>query len=895
MKQNFHLSLGYLGFCVLLTTACLPKTQFAQMVGGATSTSSFQVQTSYPDTGETLSNQPYLSGIAGNNIYSINFFNGTSCSGSSIGSGYRSAFMSGNGIQLTLNPLLSSYDISAKIIYINQTTECLGKVFTYTKRSSNPVRFSTVDYPSPSNTSTPKFTGTIDLDATSIKFVQLYSDAACTHAINPNSASTPWITSATFQSGVTLTLPANATTSIYARAFLEDTSKTEAVPCFSFTSYTVDTNLNDLPIITNKFYYNSYDKSPIISWSVPNDLSGIKDYSYSIGTTAGGTEIATWSAPITVTSFQFTKTGAFTEGTTYYVNIRARDNALNTSNIGTSSWVVKTNPPVLSIKTPDANNVAVANLVTISGTCISPPPTKSNPISFTTSEGVQSIANTDCINNYFSVQTKISAASGVQRSIVAIQSDGEINQSAQRILNYAPLSSFGTTISAGNQHTCGTKDGTLYCWGDPTNDKLGLDDGNSSSEVKTPLRTSRSNLNKNSFLFEQIETGAEHSCALSTDRIAYCWGNNVKWQLGNSLIVKPDDVVDTDKGSDSSPLPVKINMSQVEGGTFKQITVGANHSCGLSDTNKVYCWGQNDNGQTGNKPTKDTNIFTQRATLIPIPAIISQISAGHSHTCALSTSGDIWCWGYNNHYQLGDPSKKPTTVPFSRDPVLVAPGGDMHPGEKFKYVSAGSLHTCAVSTEEDIFCWGARDNGALGISALAGDVTHPAFRIIVNNPNPNSAPIKFKSVSAGGSIYNFDDSTSEGKTDCENGIGAGCTATTGNPIVSPRNQHTCAVTTNNDIYCWGQNNQGQLGNGDTNGVQVSTPTKVVKTGTDIPNIKFTEVKTGFFHTCAKGYDSTEPYNDVIFCWGSYENGKLGLGNNATSLYPAPAKIIEYPN
>ena len=58
MKQNFHLSLGYLGFCVLLTTACLPKTQFAQMVSGATSTSSFQVQTSYPDSGETLSNQP---------------------------------------------------------------------------------------------------------------------------------------------------------------------------------------------------------------------------------------------------------------------------------------------------------------------------------------------------------------------------------------------------------------------------------------------------------------------------------------------------------------------------------------------------------------------------------------------------------------------------------------------------------------------------------------------------------------------------------------------------------------------------------------------------------------------------------------------------------------------
>ncbi len=876
MKQNFHLSLGYLGFCVLLTTACLPKTQFAQMVDGATSTSSFQVQTSYPDSGETLSNRPYLSGYATSKISYINFYIGTNCSGTSVGSGYRSGFMNEPGIQLTLNPSLSSYDLSAKITYTNLTTECLGKVFTYTKRSSNPVRLSSVSPSSPSNTTTPIFTGT--LDSTFIEYVQLYSNATCTSAMTPTGATSPLITSSTFQNGVTLNLPPNATTQIYAKAFLgDDYNKTEAVPCLLFTSYTIDTTPSNPPVITNKFYYNSQDKSPIISWTIPNDPSGIKNYSYSIGTTVDLADIIPWT-DTTLTSVQVTKTGVFTEGIRYYVKIKATDNALNTSTIGISSWIMKTNLPVLAITTPNANNVTVANLLTIAGTCISNPSNNSNPISFTTSEGVQSIANAECVNNFFKVQTKISAASGAQRSIVAIQSDGEINQSTQRTLSYAPLSSFGNTISAGLLHTCGTKDGSLYCWGLGIFGQLGIDSSSPllNSGAYKPTLTSHSNLNRNSYFFEQIGTGKYHSCGLSTDRIAYCWGANGSWQLGNSLIFKPDDIVETNTGGLSSTLPLKVNMSQVEGGTFKQISVGGNHSCGLSDTNKVYCWGANGKGQIGNKPKTPGNDYIQRPILVSIGANVTQISAGDFHTCALTSAGDIWCWGNNKYSQLGDPTK---TDSFYRDPVLVAPGGNIHPGEKFKYVSAGSQHTCAISTEEDVFCWGARENGALGISADTLPVTHPYFRVSVNKTINNiSIPVKFKSLSAGGTI--------------SRNIGGIGLLDGEDPDIEPelaRNQHTCAVSNEGEIYCWGQNNEGQLGINST--IQTSTPTKVVLSGLDA-NTLFSEVKTGAFHTCAKGIKNGK---DTNFCWGTWTNGALGLGADAASgnyQFLIPTEITE---
>jgi alpha-tubulin suppressor-like RCC1 family protein len=330
-------------------------------------------------------------------------------------------------------------------------------------------------------------------------------------------------------------------------------------------------------------------------------------------------------------------------------------------------------------------------------------------------------------------------------------------------------------------------------------------------------------------------------------------------------------------------------MSQVEGGTFKQLSVGADHACGLSDTSKVYCWGRQNKGQIGNRPSPppaasiDLSVSqVERPTLISIPASVTQISAGHSHNCALTTLGDIWCWGNNTFKQLGNPSK---TAATSRDPVIVVPGGQMEAGEKFKFVSAGSLHTCAISTKDDIFCWGARDNGALGIAPAAppnATVANPSIRIVVNKAG--GEVIKFKSVSAGGTINNLERNFA---SPLEGNLAAASKSE------SAFNQHTCAISTEGKVYCWGQNNNLQLGINDTDSPpeQTEVPSEIVLGGVDI-NINFSEVKTGYFHTCAKGLKDQE---ETVFCWGGYKSGKLGSGSLVDSDQASPTEITTYNN
>lgn len=258
------------------------------------------------------------------------------------------------------------------------------------------------------------------------------------------------------------------------------------------------------------------------------------------------------------------------------------------------------------------------------------------------------IPDAECgINNQFSTLAQVISSVGNVRSITAIQNDGERDLAVTRTLIYAPLSAFGSTLAAGNQHTCTTKEGSLYCWGENTFTQLGI--GNIAGPLYLPRRVSHSNINKPSYFFEQVGNGDSHSCGLSTDRIAYCWGDNLFWQLGNSSNFSTETPT-TVYGEipDDSPIPIKVNMSQVEGGTFKQISVGAYHSCGLSDLNKVYCWGSNLFSQIGNKHTASglsSILSADRPTLVSIPGNVTQISAGHSHNCALTSVGDIWCWG----------------------------------------------------------------------------------------------------------------------------------------------------------------------------------------------------------------------------------------------------------
>jgi alpha-tubulin suppressor-like RCC1 family protein len=877
MKQNFYILLG-LGLCLFFITGCLPTSQFGQS-STQPLISTFKIDASYPESDTSNSFNVFLRGSVPTNVKSIRFFNGTTCA-TQIGNGLSGTFKGVIGIPVNFpQGSVTSYNISAKLIYTNNIESgCYENIFLYKRTGSNALALVSAEPASPSRSpvedSDPEVYQPLLKGVSSssdIAYVRLYKNSnLCSTAslITPVDKTDSKLSIDDFLAGININLEADSITSIYIKGFLDNEySNKEADSCHLLTTYNVDiTSPNAPATITHRYFY-PFQTSPSITWSASTDpgdaASGIKNYRYAIGLTDTPNEVAVlgWTE---TTSTSFMVNSSFQENIKYFVKVRAIDRAGNESATTVShGWTVKTiNTPALSIKSPESDNTIIANYITLSGTCVYG---VTNPIRFQVSGGMNPIPDADCgINNQFSTLAQVISSVGNVRSITAIQNDGERDLAVTRTLIYAPLSTFGSTLAVGNQHTCTTKEGSLYCWGENTYTQLGI--GDIAGPLYLPRRVSHSNINKPSYFFEQVGNGDSHSCGLSTDRVAYCWGDNSLWQLGNSSNFATETPV-TPETPDDSPIPIKVNMSQVEGGTFKQISVGADHACGLSDTNKVYCWGSQVKGQIGNRPPVPPAATltasasqVERPTLISIPGSVTQISSGHSHNCALTSVGDIWCWGYNKNRQLGNPSK---ITEISRDPVVVVPGGQMEAGEKFKFISAGSLHTCAITTKDDIFCWGAKDNGALGITPAVGNVSNPSIRINVTN---SEGIVKFKSVSAGGTIYNLERSL-------DNPLEGDLAAASRSE--SAFNQHTCAISLGGKVYCWGQNENLQLGINNTDPPpQTGVPTEIILSGDD-QTINFTEVKTGYFHTCAKGIKNAQ---ETTFCWGGHMSGKLGIGN-----------------
>jgi len=184
-----------------------------------------------------------------------------------------------------------------------------------------------------------------------------------------------------------------------------------------------------------------------------------------------------------------------------------------------------------------------------------------------------------------------------------------------------------------------------------------------------------------------ISVGGYHTCALTTAGAVKCWGYNAYGQLG-----------DNSTANRSTPVDV------VGFGSGAAISAGRVHTCALTTAGAVKCWGDNGFGQLGN------NSATNRSTPVDVVGLgsgVTAISAGYQHTCALTTVGAVKCWGYNAYGQLGDNS---TTQPST--PVDVV---DL--GSGVAAISAGESHTCALTTTGAVKCWGRNVYGSLATTA----------------------------------------------------------------------------------------------------------------------------------------------------------------------------------
>ena len=301
------------------------------------------------------------------------------------------------------------------------------------------------------------------------------------------------------------------------------------------------------------------------------------------------------------------------------------------------------------------------------------------------------------------------------------------------------------------RHTCAlTTEGKAYCWGYNGWGALGAN--SSLSQSPTPVAVA-SNLT-----FRSISAGSDHACAVTFDNIAYCWGNNDWRQLGT--------------GTAAQSAPVQVSGSIA----FASVIAGASFTCGVATTGSTYCWGANSIGQTGDGKTINYgNVFVSAPQTVVGGQTFKSVSLGSQYACGVTTGGQAYCWGSNNS-KFGAGSSNDSSTP-------VAVSG----GLGFRSVSTGFGHACGVTTADAVYCWGANGNGQLGAAVQNG----------------SNVPVR-----AAGALTAAEVAAS--------GIGTGSAS------------HTCMISKDRlTVYCFGRDDVGQLGNGSTTTAAASNPTPVI--------------------------------------------------------------------
>jgi RHS repeat-associated protein len=344
-----------------------------------------------------------------------------------------------------------------------------------------------------------------------------------------------------------------------------------------------------------------------------------------------------------------------------------------------------------------------------------------------------------------------------------------------------------TAVTIGDTHVCAlTVQGGVKCWGYNAHGELG--DGTTTNRT-TPVDV----IGLTSGVVA-IDAGGNHTCALMTSGGVKCWGYNGYGQLGDGTTTNRTSPVDV-VGLTSGVVAIAAGGDGVLNG----------HTCALTTSGGVKCWGQNRSGQLGNGGQQD------KYTPVDVSGLtsgVAAIAAGGGHSCAVTTGGAAKCWGYNASGQLGDG----TTTDRHR-PVDVS---GLSSG--ITIITAGYYHTCARTTSGGIKCWGSNGYGQLG----DGTITY------------RTTPVN---------VF---------------GLSSGIVAVTAGGF------HTCALTTNGGGKCWGRNDLGQLGDGTTN--QHTLPTNVSGLTSGVAAIS-----TGDSHSCVV------TTSGGVKCWGYNARGELGNG------------------
>lgn len=418
------------------------------------------------------------------------------------------------------------------------------------------------------------------------------------------------------------------------------------------------------------------------------------------------------------------------------------------------------------------------------------------------------------------------------------------------------LSAGVLALALGDRHSCAVlQGGGVKCWGESDDGRLGT--GHTSDQVQPADVLSLGGASA-------IDAGFAHTCVLAGGTMK-CWGYNGHGQLGDGSWITRPQVVDV----------ASLGFAPAA------LALGGNHSCARSAAGTLRCWGGNSSGQLGD------GTFSNRNLPVDVDGLgsgTSLITAGGSHSCALTAGNALKCWGANGYGQLGDATR--TTSNRPRD-VIGA-------GAPVAEVSAGTYHTCARGSGNSIRCWG----NAYGGRTAVGNTEHSDLAAW-SQPQPISGlstPLRELAL--------FDRSscaiTVEGAAMCwgENyygqiGDGAQFSGGSGIDHSAPRDvhglsagvkdisvglEHACAVKTDGTLWCWGRNNYFQL----ADGTNINRIRPVQAAGIS----DAAAVDSGEEHSCALSTAG------AVFCWGRNTYGQLGDGSLLNRDHPVAAVGLE---
>ncbi|AFE07840.1 hypothetical protein COCOR_07958 [Corallococcus coralloides DSM 2259] len=379
------------------------------------------------------------------------------------------------------------------------------------------------------------------------------------------------------------------------------------------------------------------------------------------------------------------------------------------------------------------------------------------------------------------------------------------------------------SVRTGWDHACALlNDGSVRCWGYGAFGQLGYENTQNIGDNELPHTVGAVKiLGKGT----KLAAGGNHSCVVLDTGLVRCWGQNTYGQLGYN---------NKDNLGDGEPVASfgYVNL----GGPATRITVGAEHSCAVMATGKVRCWGRNQYGQLGYGHTNSIGDDEQPWSAGDVDlgnVTATDVVAGDNHTCALLSNDKMLCWGRNGLGQLGY-----SHVNHIGDNELPSSQTAFEPKGPVAQISASRSNTCALLKTGSVICWGDNLNGQTG-NNVYGDyiwycAEHPStrcyFNYLANSTTVNLGGTTALQVTSGG-------------------------------------EHACALLSTGAMRCWGSNTYGQLGYGNT--TDLAVPGGPVNLG---GATAYQISASGNGNTCA--LLSTGKAR----CWGKNNAGQLGQGN-----------------